>query len=99
MVLEMSKYYQKAYGTDFSARFFQMVSRILEKGALQYKDINIDLEKINPIKDKVVLYQANPENPDPNKLSGFKVAVVDGLVIKHNTIFNVVSKLLPLMAP
>ena len=39
MILEMSKYFRNSYGIDFSARFFQMVSRILEKGALTYKDI------------------------------------------------------------
>lgn len=50
MVLEMSKHFKKSYGTDFSARFFQMVSRILEKGMLEYKDISISTQKINPVK-------------------------------------------------
>lgn len=82
MVLEMSKYFKKSYGTDFSARFFQMASRILEKGILEYKDFSITTEKINPIKENIMLYQVNPENPDPNKINGFKVVVIDGLVLK-----------------
>lgn len=39
IVLEMSKYFSSAYGTDYSARFFQMTTRLYEKGFLKYKDI------------------------------------------------------------
>lgn len=74
-----------------------MASRILDKGILEYKDISITTEKIHPIKENIMLYQVNPENPDPNKINGFKVVVIDGLVLKENKIKRVLSKFLPLM--
>lgn len=44
-----------------------------------------------------MLYQVNPENPDPNKLNEFKFVLIDGLSIKPNTLKNVLRKFLPLM--
>jgi hypothetical protein len=34
----------------------------------------------------VVLYQMNPENPDPKKINGISVAIFDGLAIKDKKI-------------
>ena len=45
-----------------------------------------------------MLYQVNPENPDPNKINDFNVVVIDGLVLKEKKIEKVLYKFLPLMA-
>ena len=47
VVLEMSKYFQQSYGTDYSARFFQMATRLHDKSYLKYKDIEISLDNLN----------------------------------------------------
>ena len=47
VVLEMSKYFQQSYGTDYSARFFQMATRLYDKSYLKYKDIEISLDNLN----------------------------------------------------
>lgn len=97
IILEMSKHFAKSYGTDYSTRYFQIVSKLFETGEIQYKGNKLSTEKINPKNQNVVLYQANPENPDANKLNGFKFVLIDGLSIKPNTIKNVIRKFLPLM--
>lgn len=60
IVMEMSKYFDFSYGTDYSARFFQMATRLYEKNYLKYKDIEIKMDNFNIIKEKIVLYQMNP---------------------------------------
>lgn len=39
----------------------------------------------------------NPENPDQNKLNGFKVIFIDGLVLKPGSLKRVISKFFPTM--
>lgn len=43
VVLELSKHFLQSYGTDYSARFFQMATRLYEKGQLSYKGMEISL--------------------------------------------------------
>lgn len=91
IVMEMSKYFSHSYGVDYSARFFQMATRLYEKGYLKYKDIEIKMEDYHIIKENIVLYQMNPENPDPKKINDFSVAIFDGLAIKDKTIKSVLK--------
>ena len=57
------------------------------------------METIRPVLEKINLYQMNPENPDPKKLNGFKVAMIDGIALKTNSIKKVLNKFLSLMSP
>ncbi len=66
-----------------------MATRLYEKGYLKYKDIEIKMEDYHIKKDNIVLYQMNPENPDPKKINDFSVAIFDGLAIKHKTLKSV----------
>lgn len=91
IVMEMSKYFSSSYGVDYSARFFQMATRLYEKNYLKYKDIEIKMEDYHIIKENIVLYQMNPENPDAKKINDFNVAIFDGLAIKENTIKKVLK--------
>ena len=91
IVLEMSKYFAFSYGTDYSARYFQMATRLYEKGFLKYKDIEISTQELEINRNKIVLYQMNPQNPDPKKINGFSVAIFDGLAIKDKRIKKVIS--------
>lgn len=59
-----------------------MATRLYEKGFLSYKDISISLEDMEIDRKKVVLYQMNPENPDPKKLNEFDVVIFDGMAIR-----------------
>lgn len=59
-----------------------MATRLYEKGFLSYKEINISLEDMEIDRKKVVLYQMNPENPDPKKLNEFDVVIFDGMAIR-----------------
>lgn len=97
IVLEMSKYYLQSYGTDYSARFFQMATRLYEKGFLKYKDMEISIKDMEIDRRKVVLYQMNPENPDPKKINGFNTVIFDGLSIKENTIKRVIKSMLKVL--
>lgn len=56
------------------------------------------METIRPVLEKINLYQMNPENPDPKKLNGFKVVMIDGIALKTNSIKKVLSKFLSLMS-
>ena len=40
---------------------------------------------------KIVLYQMNPENPDPKKINDFSVAIFDGLAIRDKRMKKVVN--------
>ncbi len=40
---------------------------------------------------KIVLYQMNPENPDPKKINGFDVVIFDGLSIRDKRIEKVIK--------
>lgn len=40
---------------------------------------------------KIVLYQMNPENPDPKKINDFNVAIFDGLAIRDKRMKKVVN--------
>jgi hypothetical protein len=42
-------------------------------------------------RNKIVLYQMNPENPDPKKINDFSVAIFDGLAIKDKRMKKVVN--------
>jgi hypothetical protein len=41
-----------------------MSTRLKEKGFFKFKDIDIDLSKMNNCSENVSLFQMNPENPD-----------------------------------
>lgn len=61
--MELSKKFSASYGIDYTARYFQMATRLQEQKSLKYRDIEIDLLKYNMSEEnykKVHLYQMNP---------------------------------------
>lgn len=42
--LELSKKFSTSYGIDYTARYFQMATRLHEQKWLKYRDIEIDLK-------------------------------------------------------
>ena len=93
--LDLSKKLQTSYGIDYSARYFQMATRLLEQKQLKYKDLEVHLKNFNLGSEdykKVQLYQMNPENPDARKISNIDVLIVDGNSLRENTLEKTVSK-------
>ncbi len=43
--LELSKKFSASYGIYYTARYFQMATRLHEQKKLKYRDIDIDLSK------------------------------------------------------
>ena len=44
--LQLGKYFKESIGVDYTARYFQMSSRLNDKGYLKFKDIDIDLKRM-----------------------------------------------------
>lgn len=45
--LELGKYFNESIGIDYTTRYFQMSTRLQSTGFLKFKDIDIDLKKID----------------------------------------------------
>jgi len=58
--LEFSKTFAESIGIDYTTRYFQMSTRLREKGFLKFKDIDIDLRTMKIQEDRVSLFQMNP---------------------------------------
>ena len=93
MPFELAKKFKESYGIDYTARYFQMATRLCESGEIRYKDVHVSLDKLNFKKDNVTLYQFNPENPDPKKLNKFDFIFVDGNSLRCCTLMKVLKKL------
>jgi hypothetical protein len=70
-----------------------MSTRLKEKGFLKFKDIDIELSKMNICSDNVSLFQMNPENPDYKKIKGYNWIIIDGFVIRKGKIAEVLAKI------
>jgi hypothetical protein len=62
--IELGKTFGESIGIDYTTRYFQMSTRLQETGFLKFKDIDIDLKKIDIHSSNVSLLQMNPLNPD-----------------------------------
>jgi hypothetical protein len=51
--LELGKSFKESIGVDYTTRYFQMSTRLREKGFLKLKDIDISLNELNIDADKV----------------------------------------------
>ena len=56
----MSKHFGESIGIDYTTRYFQMSTRLREKGFLKFNDIDIELSHLNLNVENVCLYQMNP---------------------------------------
>lgn len=45
--LELSKHFDHSYGIDYTARYFQMATRLLDSKQLKYRDVDINLDDFN----------------------------------------------------
>lgn len=70
-----------------------MSNRLKEKGFLKFKDIDIDLGRMNICCDNVGLLQMNPQNPDYKKINGYDWIILDGFVIRQGKIADVLAKI------
>jgi len=93
MPFELAKKFKQSCGIDYTARFFQMATRLCESGSINYKDVKVNLEKFDFRKENVSLYQFNPENPDPKKLGKFDFIFVDGKSLRCSTLMRVLKKI------
>ncbi len=91
--LELSKVFKESIGVDYTARYFQMSSRLKEKGLLKFKDIDISLDQLGIDAAKVELLQMNPENPDEKKINDCDWIVIDGFAVKKNTLPSILKKI------
>lgn len=91
--MELSTLFGESVGMDYTTRYFQMATRLLQTGFLKFKDIDIDLKKMDMQTEKVSFVQMNPANPDEKKLNNFDWIIVDGYALKNDTIDQVLSKI------
>ena len=83
--LELSKSFKESYGIDYTARYFQMATRLLETNVINYRSVEIHLESFTASKN-IHLYQMNPENTDSKKINKIDFMLIDGLSIRKNTL-------------
>lgn len=69
-----------------------MAAKLCNNGSIEYKGVRIEMDKYNFKKEKVTLYQFNPENPDPKKLGKFDFIFVDGNSLRSQTLMRVLRK-------
>ena len=62
--IELGKIFGESIGIDYTTRYFQMSTRLQETGFLKFKDIDIDLKKLDIHNQNISLLQMNPSNPD-----------------------------------
>jgi hypothetical protein len=91
--LELSKVFKESIGADYTTRYFQMSTRLKEKGVLKFKDIDISLDQLGIDADKVELFQMNPENPDEKKINDCDWIIIDGFSVKKNTLPSILKKI------
>ena len=95
---ELSQYFKKTVGIDYTTRFIQMATKLKEDLSLSYKDINIDIKGPKLDVNSIEFWQMNPENPDDNKLNGFDWIVLDGYALRKGSVKNVLQKIIRLAA-
>jgi len=86
----------ESIGIDYTTRYFQMSTRLQETGFLKFKDIDIDLKKIDIHNSNVSLLQMNPLNPDEKKINNCDWIIIDGLSIRKDCLKEVLSKIVKL---
>lgn len=89
----MSKVFKESIGVDYTTRYFQMSTRLKEKGFLKFKDIDISLEQLGIQADKFELFQMNPENPDEKKINDCDWIVIDGFSVKKGSLPSILKKI------
>ncbi|MCB0369982.1 MAG: hypothetical protein KDD45_11280 [Bdellovibrionales bacterium] len=63
-----------------------MNTRLKECGYIKFKDIDIDLQRMDIKNENVQLLQMNPENPDENRIKRCDLIIIDGYSIKKGTV-------------
>lgn len=94
--LELAKSFNESIGVDYTTRYFQMSTRLRQKGFLKFKDIDIDLKRMKIQIENVSLFQMNPENPDDKKINECDWIIIDGFSVRKgrlNAILQKVGKL------
>jgi len=94
--IELGKMFGESIGIDYTTRYFQMSTRLQETGFLKFKDIDIDLKKIEIHNSNVSLLQMNPLNPDEKKINNCDWIIIDGLAIRKHCLKEVLSKIMKL---
>lgn len=95
--IEMAKVFGYSIGIDYTTRYFQMSTRLQEKGFLKFKDIDINLESMDINNSNVSLLQMNPSNPDEKKINSFDWVIIDGFALRKHTLVQVLTKIAKLI--
>lgn len=86
--------FKDTYGTDYTARYFQMAAKMIEKHCIKYRNVSICLKDMNyneKFEEQVHLYQMNAANTDKKKITNIDFLVIDGMSIRPNTINKVIA--------
>ena len=70
-----------------------MSTRLQQTGFLKFKDIDIDLKKLDIQNTNISLLQMNPSNPDENKINECDFIIIDGFSLKKDSLDQVLSKI------
>lgn len=97
LMLEMSKIFDVSEGVDFTSRFFQIASRIMEKGFLTYKGKEISIENDHYDIPKSRLIRMNPVNIHTGKLSKYQLVIFDGFSLRENSMKQAIPNFLPFL--
>ena len=73
-----------------------MSTRLQETGFLKFKDIDIDLKKLDIHNQNISLLQMNPSNPDQKKINSFDWIIIDGFSIRRDSLSEVLTKIMKL---
>lgn len=97
MPLELSKVFDHSSGLDFTARFFQVGSRMLDKGFMTYKNNKISIEDEKFDQEKNLTIRMSPINIHAGKLSTYKMILIDGFALRINTLKVAIPNFIPFL--
>lgn len=70
-----------------------MSTRLQQTGFLKFKDIDIDLKKLDIQNSNISLLQMNPSNPDEKKINECDLIIIDGFSLKKDSLGQVLNKI------
>ena len=95
--MECSKIFDHSSSLDFTARFFEVAARMLEKGFMTYKGKLISIEDCNIEKAKNKLIRMNPTNINPGKLATYNFIIFDGFALRPDSLRIAIKNYLPFL--
>ena len=96
--MECSKIFDNCSSLDFTARFFEVAARMLDKGFMTYKGKLISIENCGIEKNRNRLIRMNPTNINPGKLATtFNFIILDGFALRPNSLSTAIKNYRPFL--